>query len=87
MTNLANSAPAVPPGWERVAPLDLIEHFNERAGLAEYEGGASRPEAEEIAAALIDQTYMVFQRMRPQPKPKKDERDLSSLERLGIFLH
>ena len=86
MSQPSESLPAIPPGWERVAPDVLIEHFNERAAVAEYEGGASRQRAEQQAAALMDQTYLVLRRVAVRPQPKKKERELATLERLGIFL-
>lgn len=48
--------------WMRVDPLDLIETYGERAGIAEYECGFSRAEAEAYALRLVDQRYLVLKR-------------------------
>lgn len=48
--------------WTKVDPLDLVEMYTERTGIAEYEGGLSRDRAERSALLYIDEHYLVLKR-------------------------
>lgn len=48
---------------EQVSVLDLIEYFNERAGVYEFEAHTKREEAEKKAELDANSQYVVFQKI------------------------
>lgn len=64
------TVPGAAGAWMRVDPLELVETYTERTGIAEYESGLSRTRAEKAALLYIDEHYLVLKR---EPVPSSLE--------------
>ena len=52
---------------ENLLNNELYEAFEERAGIMEYDGGLSRPEAEAAAVRIIQKQW--YDKVKTQKKP------------------